>query len=102
MKMQDTGLDDILRGFPTLVSEPKENEYRIYRNSNDGQGSLWIARQKDGYRVVTTGTTHSIDNDIERITGMQAREMSDRNHKWGKSLPLGNMEKILTCLAETR
>lgn len=98
--MQDPMLDDILLRFPKLRVKTTQYEYRVFRSDEEGKGSLWIARQRDGYRVVTTGTAHSIDGDIEQITGNSAREMSDRAHKWWKSLSNNALEKVFRVFAE--
>ncbi len=100
--MYDPGLDHILRGFPNLVVEPKQKEYRVYHPAQKGKGSLWVVKQKEGYRIVSTGTTHSLDRDIERLTGTPGSEMSDRNHKWWKSVTLLTMDKIFALLAENK
>jgi hypothetical protein len=97
--MQDPELDNILRQFPGLTFRRRESEYRVFRPIDESKGSLWIARQRDGYRVVSTGTTHSIDGDIERLTGMRGREMSDRAHLWWKSVSLSTLKEIFRSLS---
>jgi hypothetical protein len=99
-KMRDQVLDEILRKIPTLIVRATQDEYRVFRPDEEGKGSLWIARQRAGYRVVTTGTTHTIDRDIERITGKKSREMSDRAHKWWKGLSEEEVEQVFHVLAK--
>jgi hypothetical protein len=94
MVMQDLQLDDILARYPKLIVKRTEAEYRVFRPAEENKGSLWIARQKHGYRVVTTGQAHSVDRDLERLTGSRAGEMSDRAHKWWKDLDNNNLEDL--------
>ena len=99
-KMRDQVLDDILRKVPRLVVRPTQDEYRVFRPNEEGKGSLWITRQRSGYRVVTTGTTHTIDSDIEKIAGKKGREMSDRAHRWWKGLSVDEAERVFQVLAQ--
>ncbi len=89
-------LDSLKSEMPMLSLKPTKNEYRFFRNGL-GPGSIWIAKQRGGYRIVTTGITNSLRSDIERLTGKTASTMRDRDHLWWKGLSIDNVRGVLTA-----
>lgn len=92
--VQAPELDALVSEMPKLSSKPTKAEYRVFRDGV-GRGSLWIAKQTGGYRVVTTGVANSLKPEIERSTGKKALTMRDRDHLWWKGLSIENVRSVL-------
>ena len=98
--VRDPELDRLISDFSTLSLKRTQHEYRVYREGT-GPGSIWIARQRGGYRIVTTGVTNSLKSEIEKLTGKKAGTMRDRGHLWWKGLTLDQVRAIFTALEKT-
>jgi hypothetical protein len=95
--MRNSDLDSLIADFPMLSLKRTQGEYRIYKEGN-GRGSIWIAKQRDGYRIVTTGATNSMKSEIERLSGKVALTMRDRDHLWWKGLTLDEVRSVFMAL----
>jgi hypothetical protein len=93
--MHDPSLDEIIAKYPRLSLKRTEGEYRVFKSAEENKGSLWIANQRAGFRIVTTGTAHIIDPELQKLTGKRGLEYSDRYHKTWKSLTAGTVDNVL-------
>ncbi len=89
----DPDLESILIDFPSLSMAMTESEYKVRRNDL-GVGSMWIKKQRDGYRLVTTGNAHCVDSELEKLTGRTPKTWDDRYHCGWNSLGLETIRKI--------
>lgn len=96
-QMTDHELETAIKAIPLLTLEVKQAEFRVYREGQ--RGSIWIANQKCGYKIVTTGDTHFLDTYIVRLTGVPGKERSDRNHKEWRCLTLAAVGEVCKILA---
>lgn len=87
-------LDSLANEMPMLSLGPTKDEYRFSREGV-GRGSIWVAKQRGGYRIVTTGSANTLKPEIERITGQKALTMRDRDHLWWKGLSIDDMRSVL-------
>lgn len=100
MRISNSDLDRLLGDFPTLSLKRTQDEYRVYREGI-GRGSIWIANQRDGYRIVTTGVTNGLKSEIESLTSKKALTMRDRDHLWWKDLTLDQVRGVFKALEKT-
>jgi hypothetical protein len=64
-------LDALIKEMPKLSSKPTKAEYRVFRYGI-GRGSIWIGKQRKGYRIVTTGVTNALRSEIETVTNKKS------------------------------
>jgi hypothetical protein len=87
-------LNSLANEMPMLSLRPTKDEYRFSRKGA-GRGSIWVAKQRGGYRVVTTGAANALQPEIERLTAQKALTMRNRHHLWWKGLSLDMMRNVL-------
>lgn len=95
--LRDPQLDRLIAEFQRLSLKRTQDEYRIYKEGS-GRGSIWISKQRDGYRIVTTGVVNSLKSEIERLTSKKALTMRDRDHLWWKRMTIDEVRGVFAVL----